>query len=152
MTPPSTAPDPGPHPGPAPRSDDLADRYGAPSALRRRLVVGVAASVAVLFLGWLAWATFLHSTPTVTSELLGFEVVDDHTTVARVEVAVSDDADPAEVGASCRVTAFAEDHAVVGELSWVPQVGRHEVEVRTERGATSLELAGCTADGQSRPR
>lgn len=146
-----TQPSPAPEPGPSAGSDDLADRYGAPSALHRRLVVGLAAGAAVLFLGWLAWATFLHSTPAVTSELLGFEVVDDHTTVARVDVAVSDDADPAEVGASCRVTAFAADHAVVGELSWVPEVGVHEVEVRTERGATSLEMAGCTADGQSRP-
>jgi hypothetical protein len=69
-----------------------------------------------------------------------------------VEVALSDGADPDEVRASCRVTAFAEDHMVVGELSWVPEQGRHEVVVRTERRATSLSLAGCTAAGQSRPR
>jgi len=143
VTPPASRPDP-----------DLADRYGAPSPLRRRLALGGAALVVLLFLGWLLWATLFHATPSVSSEMTGFEVVDDYTAVAHVVVNLSDgvDADDDDMGASCRVTAFAEDHTVVGELSWVPEHGRQDVEVRTERRATSLELAGCTADGQPRPR
>jgi hypothetical protein len=44
---------------------------------------------------------------------------------------------------------------VVGELSFTPEYGADqplEETVRTERRATSLELIGCTAPGQSRPR
>ena len=49
--------------------------------------------------------------------------------------------------------AYAEDHTVVGELSFTPErSGRTDQTVRTERRATSVELMGCTAEGQNRPR
>ena len=138
---------------PASRPDpDLADRYGAPSPSRRRLVVAGATLVVVAFLGWLLWATLFHASPSVSSELTGFDVVDDHTAVARVQVKLSDADDGAEMDASCRITAYAEDHTVVGDLAWVPQHGLQDVDIRTERRATSLELVGCTAEGQPRPR
>ena len=131
--------------------DALADRYGAPSPWRRRALVGGCAAVAAIFLGWLAWTAFVHSTPEVESELLSFDAVDAHTATARVSIDRSDD----DVEATCRVRAFAEDHSVVGELSWSPDGEareRIEVTIRTERLATSVELVGCTTEDQSRPR
>ena len=48
------------------------------------------------------------------------------------------------------------DHSVVGELNFrvsgVSGAILREVEVRTEREATTVELIGCTAPGQTRPR
>ena len=60
-----------------------------------------------------------------------------------------------DVDATCLVRAFAEDHTVVGELSWTPDGEAQqsdEVSIRTERRATSVELVGCTTEDQSRPR
>ena len=54
--------------------------------------------------------------------------------------------------ASCRVRAFAEDHTTVGEISFTPAQGRNDVEIRTERRATSIDLIGCTTPDQERPR
>jgi hypothetical protein len=50
------------------------------------------------------------------------------------------------------VEALAEDHSIVGELQFRPRSGTNEVKLRTERIATSVDLLGCTADGQKRPR
>ncbi|HEX5861558.1 MAG TPA: DUF4307 domain-containing protein, partial [Nocardioides sp.] len=68
----------------------LADRYGAPSPVRRRLLVGTVAVVAALFLGWLAWAAWFHATPAVESELATWSVVDDHEVRATVNVSLED--------------------------------------------------------------
>jgi hypothetical protein len=67
---------------------------------------------------------------------------------AHIEVAIRAD----DITATCRVRAFAEDHTVVGEVSFTPEQGRNDVEVRTERRATSVESVGCTTPGQPRPR
>ncbi|HYF73974.1 MAG TPA: DUF4307 domain-containing protein, partial [Nocardioides sp.] len=81
--------------------------------------------------------------------ILGYDVVGDHEATATVRV---DLADPG-VEATCLLRAYAADHAVVGELSFTPTAsGRTEQTVRTERRATSVELVGCTAPGQERPR
>ncbi len=128
----------------------LRARYG-----RRRPggpVLVLATVVVVAFLGWLAWATWSHATPTVESELLGYEIVDDHAATARVDVALRTDADPDAAGVRCLVRATSVDHTPVGELSWVPADGRQEVSIRTERRATSVELVGCTASDQPRAR
>lgn len=129
-----------------PAADLLAERYGRRGPGRG--VIAFAIVVSGLFLGWLAWATWLHSTPRVESELLGYDVTDDHEATARVEVALHAGAD----GVRCLVRATSVDHTPVGELSWRPTDGRNDVTIRTERLATSVELVGCTAVGQSRPR
>ena len=126
---------------------ELADRYGAPSPVRRRVLVGVVTAVALVFLGWLAWAAWFHSTPTVQSDLVTWRVVDEHEVSATVSVALEEGA-----GASCVVRAIAEDHTTVGELAFEPVDGSNEVSVRTEREATTVDLVGCTAAGQPRPR
>jgi hypothetical protein len=126
---------------------DLTDRYGAPSRWRRPVTIAVAAAVAVVSLGWLAWTVWFHSTPAVTSDLVSFEVASDHETQARLDVVLDDG-----VEASCRLRAFAEDHTTVGELVFTPVAGANEVVIRTERRATTVEKLGCTAEGQPRPR
>ena len=126
----------------------MADRYGRPDAWRRTAVLLASGLVGVLALTWLAWTTFVHASPDVSSELVSWEVVDDHSVSARIEVKIrAEDAKP-----TCRVQALAEDHTVVGEASFTPEDGRNDVDVRTERRATSVESVGCTTPDQSRPR
>jgi len=127
---------------------DLSDRYGAPAPWRRAVLLGLSVAVAGAFLGWLGWTIWAQSTPKVESELVTWDVDDEHQATAMVSIQLGDD-----VEATCLLRAYAEDHSVVGELSFTPDdSGLTEQTVRTERRATSVELIGCTADGQSRPR
>ena len=134
------------------RTDPLADRYGAAGPARRRMVIIASGLVGLVALAWLAWAVWFQSTPAVQSSLRSFDVVDSHTVSAVVAVRPQS----REVSASCLVRAIGEDHSVVGELNFrvADQSGTtvRTVRLRTERGATSVELVGCTAAGQSRPR
>ena len=129
----------------------LAERYGAPAPWRRRALVAACVLLAAVFLGWLAWTVYEHATPEVTSELETFSVTDDHSVTAVLVVSLRSD----EVRASCLLRAYAEDHTVVGELTFTPDPGqgRRQVQtIRTERRATSVEAVGCTAPGQDDPR
>lgn len=132
----------------------LGDRYGAPSPGRRRLLIVAVGTIVAVFLGWVAWATWFHSTPRIDSSLISFEVVDDNRAVARLGVRRAD----ASVVGTCTLRAFSEDHTTVGELAFrVPEVTAPLSQtitkvVRTERRATSVELVGCLAPGQPRPR
>ena len=133
------------------RTDPLAGRYGGQSPRRRRAVIIASGVVGVLALAWLAWAGWSQGTPDVQSNLQSFEVVDTHTSEATVVVDKSKD-----VTANCLVRAVGADHSVVGELNFEVTgdsgASRHDVKVRTEREATSVELVGCTTADQSRPR
>jgi Domain of unknown function (DUF4307) len=130
----------------------MAGRYGGQSPRRRRAVIIVSGVVGVLALAWLAWAGWSQSTPDVQSNLTSFEVVDTHTAKAAVVV----DPRSKDVTANCLVRAVGTDHSVVGELNFEVSgesgASRHDVSVRTERKATSVELVGCTTADQSRPR
>jgi hypothetical protein len=131
--------------------DSLTERYGVRAPWRRRVLVGACAVVVATFGAWLAWTVAGHASPDVASELVAFEIVDDYT----VDAALDIEFDDGEVEATCLLRAFAEDHTVVGELSFTPDPGagpRFEESVRTERRATSVESLGCTAPGQPRPR
>jgi hypothetical protein len=115
------------------------------------VLVAVSVALAMVFLVWLAWTVYEHSTPQVTSELETFSVEDDHTVTAVLVVNL----DSSEVEASCTLRAYAEDHTTVGELTFTPDPseGRRQREtIKTERRATSVEKIGCTAPGQDRPR
>ena len=132
-------------------TDTLVDRYGAPAPWRRRALIAASVTVAVVSGSWLGWTTWDHSTPDVQSELVNFEVLDEHAATADVRMQFRSPS----VEATCLLRAFAEDHSVVGELSFTPSAavnGMLTQTVRTERRATSVESIGCTADGQARPR
>ena len=128
---------------------DLSDRYGAPAPWRRAVLLGLSVALAAAFLGWLGWTIWAQSTPEVESEMVGWEAVGEHEASAVVQIELDDDAE----GVSCVLRAYAEDHTVVGELNFTPdRSGLDQQTIRTERLATSVELLGCTADGQNRRR
>jgi hypothetical protein len=130
--------------------DLLADRYGRPQPWRRRAVIGACAVLGLVFLAWVAWTAWSHATPEVESSLASYDVVDEHSATAVVEVRLGDDT----VRATCTLRAYAEDHTLVGTLSFATEPGhgnRYEEVLRTERRATSVELVGCLAPGQNRP-
>ena len=132
-------------------AETMAERYGAPSVARRRLLLVATVALAVVFLGWLAWTVAGHTDTEVTSELEGFSIIDDSTVSAVLVVRLADDG----VDATCRLRALAIDHATVGELAFTPDpaAGRRQVvEIRTDRRADAVESLGCTAPGQNRPR
>jgi hypothetical protein len=126
----------------------LTERYAAPPAWRRRVTIAAAVVVALVALAWLAWAAFEQATPEVESELVTFHVVDAHSATARVDVSIASGAGHP----SCTVQALADDHSVVGELTFTPHSGSNNVVVRTEREATAVTVPGCIADGQDHPR
>ena len=126
---------------------DLAERYGAPSPVRRRLVVVATVLAVAALAGWLVWATLFHATPAVGSEMVGYDIVDENRATAVVSVSLEEG-----VVGSCTLRALADDHSTVGELAFEPVDGRNDVTIRTERRATTVTLLGCTAPGQPRPR
>ena len=108
--------------------------------------------VASLALVWLAWVAWFQSTPDVESELQGFDIVSDHSAVARVTVQLSD----ADTEAKCLVRALGSDHSVVGEVNFevtgTTKRMLHTVDIRTERRTNAVELVGCSTERQKRPR
>lgn len=131
--------------------DSLSQRYGAPSPGRRLGMLVVAVAVALGFLGWLLWAMLFHSNPEIASEEIGHDVVDDHTATIEVRIEIDEGIeDP-----TCALRAISHDKAIVGETTFSPDPDEgpvHEVEIRTERRATTVEWLGCKAAGQPRYR
>ena len=132
-------------------STDLASRYGTSRTHRLPTVVGVV--IALAGLGWLGWAIWGQSDPKVTSALVTFDVANPHSASARIQVHLQS----TDVRATCTLKATARDHTVVGERDVVVPQDRGrtmvlEPRIRTERKATSVELEGCVANGQKRPR
>jgi hypothetical protein len=116
----------------------LTERYAGPPAWRRGATIAAVAVVALVGLAWLAWAAYHEATPKVQSQLVAFHVVDEHSVTAQIDVRVASGA--------------ADDHSIVGELHFTPTSGTNRVTVRTERIATAVDLPGCIAEGQDRPR
>jgi len=132
-------------------SHSLPQRYGAPPRWRRYLLIGlVVVVVGALAVLW-TWITIVQADPTVSSQKIASEVVDDHTATAVIRVKWGDD----PVDAKCTVRAIATDKVVVGQHTFVPDPDAgpdYEVVIATERRATAVENIGCTAEGQPRPR
>ncbi|WP_137294159.1 DUF4307 domain-containing protein [Nocardioides dongxiaopingii] len=129
---------------------DLADRYGTRATWRRPALLAAVVVVVLAAAAVLGWIIKGQADPDVASGQLTFDVVDDRTASARFTVDKDDD-----VEATCTLKAYAEDHNLVGTVSFVVQPGTSgmvERDVATDRRATSVELVGCTAPGQSRPR
>jgi hypothetical protein len=134
------------------QAPDLAERYGRPPAGRRPLVVVGIVLLLVVALAWVVWASVGRSRPEVTSQLVGYQIDGQHAATARFTVVRRD----TDVAASCVLQAYADDHSVVGELtvpvSSGPTSATLSSRVRTERRATTVDLAGCTAPGQKAAR
>lgn len=130
-----------------PAADRLAQRYGQTSSKSRWVVGSVAAVIIAVMVVILAMIIADHAQPKVSSGLVSYEVVDEHSVEVRLDVRLADG-----VQATCLVRAFAADHTPVGDLSFTPIQGGQSVTVRTERRATAVEKVGCTAPGQSDPR
>ena len=101
---------------------------------------------------WLIWVALYQANGQVSSQLVGFRVVDAH----RVDVTIQVDR-TTSVAATCRVTAQAGDQALVGDLTFVvPAQEASSVivnqSVPTERLATNAVLHGCTTAEQPQPR
>ena len=131
---------------------DLAERYGVQARHRRPVVVAAAAVLAILATTWVLWVAVFHSRAEVSSQLVAYDVRGEHAADATFTVVRRD----ADVRASCLLRAIAEDHAVVGELTVPvtsgPATSQQRATLRTERRATSVDLVGCTAAGQTGPR
>jgi hypothetical protein len=104
-------------------------------------------------LGWVIWTAVSHGRPLVHSALISFTAQGQHSAKARFSVVRRDE----QVKASCLLRATAADHSIVGELNFTvgaanPATVTLEKSIRTERRASSVDLIGCTADGQKEPR
>ena len=131
---------------------ELQERYGSPRRTTRVLALVLIVALVASGVSFLAWAVLFQSTPAVTSRLTTWEVRDEHLAVATLSVS----RESQFTEASCRLRAIAADHSVVGEVSVPVTDGPEEqtlqVEIRTERLATSVERIGCTAPEQPRAR
>jgi hypothetical protein len=126
----------------------LSERYAAPPAWRRPVTIAAVVLLAAAGLGWLAWASYDQANPKVESQLVRWRVVDAHSATAQVDVHVYD----AGSRPTCTVQALADDHTIVGELTFTPRSGSNTVTVRTDRTASAVDVPGCIATGQDRPR
>lgn len=128
----------------------LADRYGTGSTRGRLAIIVATTIVAGAGLGWLIWAAWFHANPAAQGGVLGFTVTGDHSVSVTVQAKLRRDVDQA----SCVLTAYALDHANVGERevrithdgSWKRTGGttvERIVTLKTERRATAVELTNC---------
>ena len=131
---------------------DLAARYGTRPAWQRWAVRGVVGAVVVALLALFVPVLLSLADPEVSSDGLVF---DDSTATDRAISAefVVDMADDVEE-ATCTLNAYGTDRTIVGSVTFVVPQGTTRVErtIATERRAVRVELVGCTAPGQSRPR
>jgi hypothetical protein len=132
---------------------DLSERYGSPSGTRTKALVALVVVLVAAGLSWLAWVMLEHGRPEAQSALVSFSAEGEHAAVARFSVVRRS----ADIEADCLLRAFAADHMIVGELNVTVGPGEPTTEtlertIRTEREATSVDLVGCSTDGQTQRR
>lgn len=128
-------------------TDDVAARLARrypPPRVPRAVMVGLVAAGTAVGLGWLVWAALAHSTPAVTAQVSGFEIVSD--TTVRVTMTVQRP-DPS-IPALCRVIAQSQDFQPVAEQEVrVPasalELADLKLELTTLRRATSASVTSC---------
>ena len=133
---------------------DLDQRYRGPSRTARAVALVLVVALVGSGIGFVGCSVIFQANPKVVSQLTMFTFPRGQQHLAVANITVARESQFTE--ASCRLIAIAEDHTVVGEVT-VPVVDGPEkqslqVEIRTERKATSVDLLGCTAPGQGRPR
>lgn len=131
---------------------DLEARYGTTSRRRRMVALVLITLLAVSSIGFVGWAAILQSSPQVQSRLTFFAFPSENLAVARMTVV----RDTQSTIATCELTAYSSDHTVVGTTEITVTTGATtqviEVQIPTERRATSVGTDGCLSPGQSRPR
>ena len=120
---------------------DLDDRYGR----KRSPLRFVGYLIFAALIGWLLWTAAYHSKPTVVSNLLSFNLVDEKRMQIKFEITRSD---PNQI-IECRLAAVDFDKFVVGEIAYrIPAGNKHEVlttEIPTRVRSVSASVVGCKA-------
>jgi Domain of unknown function (DUF4307) len=124
-------------------AEAMAARYGRPSVGRRRAGVVVIAVVVGGLLGWLVWAALGQSRDTVGGLVQSYDVRSPHEISVTVQITRTSAA-----AVHCTVSAIASDHSEVGRRVVRLPAGSSGTRtitttVRTEREATTADVAGC---------
>ncbi|MGP6175795.1 DUF4307 domain-containing protein [Microbacterium sp. A196] len=117
-------------------AEELDQRYGR--TRRRRLPWLLAIIAAVIVVAIAAWMTISQSMNSVTSDDLGFEVVDSHEVTVRFQIS---DAHGKEV--TCAVEALDEEFGVVGwKIVEIPKMESHTQQFTTTVPTVSEATTG----------
>lgn len=123
--------------------DLLANRYGkkkATSPAQRRAIIAVAASLLTAFLGWAGWVS-LANWLEPKAELLGYTIVDQWHSTAKVKIGVSGNDQP-----TCAVQAQNEKFAIVGyyevQFDYVPDQVK-TIKINTTEMPVSISILRC---------
>jgi hypothetical protein len=133
--------------------EELTQRYGRRRSRTARVVALLLVAGLVLSSGaYLVWVLSARVDPEAQGDIVSYDVRSDHVTVARLQVV----RETQSTEATCILSAVATDGSVVGELT-VPVTDGPvrqvvEVELRTERRATTVMTNGCTTPGQPQAR
>lgn len=123
----------------------LDDRYGrTPARARRSKAVAITAAIAVVvvFAAWVIWAGLDQSDRGLTDDVVGYEVLSQHSTVVHSQVSV----DPG-VRAKCAVQVLDKSYSIVGwkEITLAPSEQRTR-SVSTEVTTTTRGVTGLIHD------
>ena len=133
--------------------EELTQRYGRRRSRTARVVALLLVAGLVLSSGaYLVWVLSARVDPEAQGDIVSYDVRSDHVTVARLQVV----RETQSTEATCILSAVAADGSVVGELT-VPVTDGPvrqvvEVELRTERRATTVMTNGCTTPDQPQAR
>jgi hypothetical protein len=121
----------------------LAARYGQVRGPRRILGLAALAALVAVLLAYLFWVALHHSTPTVRSGLLSYDVRDAHSVEAVIQVVR-----PEGVAVVCELRSQNDDHVTVGTArasipADAPGRSRVTVTVPTTERAVNAELERC---------
>ena len=135
------------------RDDALSQRYGRRPGLVVRVVALLLVAGLVAGAGtYLVWVLTDRFDVEAQGDVATYDVRSEHLTVATLEVVRAS----SSTEASCTLSALASDGSVVGEVTVPvtdgPERQTVEVELRTERRATTVTTNGCTTPDQPRAR
>jgi hypothetical protein len=123
--------------------DLLANRYGkkkATSPAQRRAIIAIATSLLAAFLGWAGWVS-LANWLEPKAELLGYTIVDQWHSTAKVKIGVSGNDQP-----TCAVQAQNEKFAIVGyyevQFDYVPDQVK-TIKINTTEMPVSISILRC---------
>jgi hypothetical protein len=126
------------------RTEITEPRYGVARPRRRRLAVVLGFVFAAALAAWAIWAAMAKGNDPIDADVTAYQVLSSHEVQVRVDAHIHD----ATTKATCLIRATAEDHTVVGELTLTADELRAAagdwIAVRTERRATTAEVATCT--------